>query len=425
MLEAFKILILSTIIVTLWTAFLLLQDKRGIPSLHRWFAVFLVALTTPQMDLYAAHTVQGGILLLALVASTFLWLKGPFIWIFLSVLTRNDTRLKRVWFHFVPWLTALTATLLFPQAGQTLMLLGMAHMLVYLFLALWRLFKKHQYILEVWNGFQNTAYYWLLYIIGGLMLLVAIDFVVMSMVILGVINTYALLDYVAFPTFSIYVLSIAILIVYRPQLISRKTEETQEIIAVNTDLCSVEHVDTNADFKDTAGVYATLKRPLKFATGNSPNKNSTASARGEIPFCESNPAESNSDEPHQTKRYLELNEPVAQQLLQQLNSLMLDQQVYRQNEMSLPQLAQILNISVHQLSELLNVHLGMSFYDYINGFRLGYACDLLRASGCQLRVLDIAFESGFNNKNSFYRAFKENLGVTPNEYRERLESKSV
>src|SRR5690242_8100482 len=99
MLEMFKILILSTIIITLWTAFLLLQDKRGIPTLNRWFAVFLVALTTPQIDLYATQVIPGGIFILSLVSSTFLWLKGPFIWMFLCVLIRKEPRFPIILLH--------------------------------------------------------------------------------------------------------------------------------------------------------------------------------------------------------------------------------------------------------------------------------------------------------------------------------------
>ncbi len=100
---------------------------------------------------------------------------------------------------------------------------------------------------------------------------------------------------------------------------------------------------------------------------------------------------------------------------------MQDKQLYRQNDLSLPELAQTLGISVHQLSELLNVHLGVSFYEFINDYRLQFACNLLQNPECQLRILDIAFDAGFNNKNSFYRTFKDSLGVTPNQYREQID----
>jgi AraC-like DNA-binding protein len=32
-------------------------------------------------------------------------------------------------------------------------------------------------------------------------------------------------------------------------------------------------------------------------------------------------------------------------------------------------------------------------------------------------IIDIAFRSGYNNKNSFYNAFKRHTGTTPSEYR--------
>lgn len=327
--------------------------------LNRWFAAFLVAVTFPQMDIYANQVVQGGIFKLSLVACTFLWLKGPFIWTFIKVLTRHNTRFLQVAPHFLPWFFFLVILLGFPQTAVFCIPLGMCHMLGYLLVAIWRLVKMRKYVADVWYGFQNSAYYWLLYILGGLMALVAVDFVVMLLVNLGRMDNYNLLDYVAFPGFSIYVLSIAFLSVYRPELLFRETApEANEMIP-----------------------------------------------------------EKSADEYAPKERHLELDISMGQALKEQLTYLMQDQHVYRQNEISLPDLARYLGISVNQVSELLNVHCGLSFYDYINGYRLQYACRLLADPNCHLRVLDIAFEAGYNNKNSFYRAFKYNIGVTPASYR--------
>ncbi len=368
--EVFKIFVLSTIIISLWTAFLLLQDKRGNTLLNRWFALFLVALSAPQMSLYAEQVVQGGIFTLGLVASTFLFLKGPFVWMFIHVLNRKNLHMRKMWIHFVPWFCALAALLMFPQTLGIFVLLGMSHMLTYLLISLWRLVNMRRYVADVWQGFQNSSYYWLLYVIGGLMALVAVDFVVMSLVMLGVLNSYDLLDYFAFPSFSIFVLSIGILSVYRPELL----------------------------FRESLGEHS-----------HSATTQSTASDIQEM-----------TEEPaglEQKERHLELDIALAQTLTGQLTQLMQGQQIYRQNTLSLPDLALYLGISVHQVSELLNVHQGVSFYDYLNRYRLTYACGLLADPNCQLRILDIAFEAGFNNKNSFYRAFKENLGISPNQYR--------
>lgn len=330
------------------------------------------------MDLYASHIIPDGIFLLPLVASTFLFLKGPFIWVFLSILLRNEVKLPRVLIHFIPWLSSLITLILFPQYWMTVIFIGMSHMLIYLLTALVIMTKKKLYIANVWQSFQNTAYYWLVYVVAGLMLLVAIDFVVMSLVSLSVLKTYNLLDYGAFPAFSVYVLTIGVLSIYRPEFFFRGATQKNN-----------EH---NLDTSDT--------------------KNSTP----EQPIIDLSEQELNS----QKSRYLELDITLAQTLTQSLTTLMQDKQLYRQNDLSLPELAQILGISVHQLSELLNVHLGVSFYEFINNYRLQFACNLLQNSECRLRILDIAFDAGFNNKNSFYRTFKDSLGVTPNQYREQI-----
>lgn len=179
------------------------------------------------MDLYASHIIPGGIFLLSLVASTFLFLKGPFIWVFLSILLRNEVKLPKVLIHFIPWLSSLITLILFPQYWMTVIFIGMCHMLIYLLTALVIMTKKKLYIAKVWQSFQNTAYYWLVYVVSGLMLLVAIDFVVMSLVTLGVLKTYNLLDYGAFPIFSIYVLSIGVISVYRPEFFFREADNKQ------------------------------------------------------------------------------------------------------------------------------------------------------------------------------------------------------
>jgi AraC-like DNA-binding protein len=243
-------------------------------------------------------------------------------------------------------------------------------MLSYLVYALWHLVKKRRYVVEVWQGFQNSAYYWLLYVIGGLMALVLIDFVVMSLVFSRHLSTFDALDYFAFPSFSVFVLSVGVLSVYRPELLFREEPSEQ----------GGENVEQN------------------IAVGQQDSFSGQASI-------------------DQKERHLELDVSLAQGLRQQLTRLMQEQQLYRQNELSLSDLALDLGISVNQVSELLNVHCGLSFYDYISGYRLKYACDLLADSNCHLRILDIAFEAGFNNKNSFYRVFKGSLGVTPNQFR--------
>ena len=260
MVEVFKIFILSTIIITLWTAFLLLQDKRGIPQLNRWFAVFLFALTTPQMDLYASHFTPGGVFVLSVITNTFIWLKGPFIWIFLAVLTRKNISPQIIGIHFVPWLIALLTILAYRQLAPSIVMLGMCQALGYLCAAVWRLIKKRSYIAEVWQGFQNTAYYWLLYILGGLIVLVAIDLIVLLFVQLSILKTYNLLDYCAFPIFSIYVMSIGILCVYRPELLFRDSSELDHTDATDLEETSLDQKRRNCRTGIGSGINKSYAR---------------------------------------------------------------------------------------------------------------------------------------------------------------------
>ncbi len=75
-----------------------------------------------------------------------------------------------------------------------------------------------------------------------------------------------------------------------------------------------------------------------------------------------------------------------------------------------------LDISQHQLSEILNNSLGKSFTDYINIARIEESRQLLIHKR-DASILEIAFESGFNSKSSFYNAFKKFTGKTPGEYK--------
>ncbi|RZK22970.1 MAG: AraC family transcriptional regulator [Flavobacterium sp.] len=99
-----------------------------------------------------------------------------------------------------------------------------------------------------------------------------------------------------------------------------------------------------------------------------------------------------------------------------LEKLMLSQRVYLTTDLSLQKLAQSLRIPNHHLTQVLSIKIKMGFYDYVNGFRVQYACMLLETEP-SVNLENIAERSGFNSKVSFNRHFKALLGRTPSEYR--------
>lgn len=82
---------------------------------------------------------------------------------------------------------------------------------------------------------------------------------------------------------------------------------------------------------------------------------------------------------------------------------------------SLDALSKELGISKFMVSRIFSEQLHISFRDYVNGRRAALAQAMLQSTSHQ--VTDIAFDCGFNSLRSFYRAFKKEYGVTPNEFR--------
>ena len=108
-----------------------------------------------------------------------------------------------------------------------------------------------------------------------------------------------------------------------------------------------------------------------------------------------------------------------------LEQIMLSQQAYLRPDLTLPKLAEAVNCSVNHLSQVINSGFGMSFFDYLNQYRIGHARKLLaKIDGRNNAILNIAFTVGFNSNSAFYAAFKKCVGQTPAQYRRALLNKT-
>ncbi|OEK00980.1 hypothetical protein BFP97_05405 [Roseivirga sp. 4D4] len=69
------------------------------------------------------------------------------------------------------------------------------------------------------------------------------------------------------------------------------------------------------------------------------------------------------------------------------------------------------------VSELINQKFNSSFKDFINSYRVKEAKTLMQQSiKNKTHLIDIALESGFNNKVSFYRSFKKHTNKSPSDF---------
>ncbi len=70
-------------------------------------------------------------------------------------------------------------------------------------------------------------------------------------------------------------------------------------------------------------------------------------------------------------------------------------------------------------SKTINVITRNNFNSFINNFRVDYSIELMRNKP-DLRINEIAYMSGFNNRNTFTYAFQQKTGIHPGEYKQRL-----
>ncbi|MCO7223676.1 AraC family transcriptional regulator [Pleionea sp. CnH1-48] len=115
-----------------------------------------------------------------------------------------------------------------------------------------------------------------------------------------------------------------------------------------------------------------------------------------------------------------LNYQKADDICQQVQRITQEQELFLNNELSLSELAQLVKVSPHHLSQALNENLNKNFYEFINELRIQHCQNLLKHPDNKRRNLtDIALECGFNNKTSFNNAFKKHTNMTPSQFRKQ------
>lgn len=113
-----------------------------------------------------------------------------------------------------------------------------------------------------------------------------------------------------------------------------------------------------------------------------------------------------------------LSKEKADDYYQKLIQLMEGKKPYRQNKLTLAELAELISVSSHNLSEVINTKTKMNFFDFINQYRIEEVKrEIIKSENHNLTVLAIATNSGFNSKSSFNTLFKTYEKMTPTQYR--------
>jgi AraC-like DNA-binding protein len=115
------------------------------------------------------------------------------------------------------------------------------------------------------------------------------------------------------------------------------------------------------------------------------------------------------------------NSPEIEHWKKKIETLIQEEKWYQNSELTLLDLAKKLGTNVSVISKTINQGFQMNFNDCINSYRIKAVKNSLAGDEHKnSTLLGIAFDSGFNSKATFNRAFKKNTGKTPKEYIETL-----
>lgn len=89
-----------------------------------------------------------------------------------------------------------------------------------------------------------------------------------------------------------------------------------------------------------------------------------------------------------------------------------------QEDISLPEIAGVANMAVTTFCNFFKDHYRVTFVEYLNTIKIGHACKLL--SERDLNIVQVAYESGFNNLANFNKQFKKFKNMTPSQYKKTL-----
>lgn len=107
----------------------------------------------------------------------------------------------------------------------------------------------------------------------------------------------------------------------------------------------------------------------------------------------------------------------AQAIFQSIEKVIVEEELFKQQRLSVIDVANKLGLNVKDLSWAINLVAQKNFCEYINSLRVQYLKQQLETgTEASLKLLDLAFDSGFSSKSTFNNVFKREVGMTPSQF---------
>jgi AraC-like DNA-binding protein/ATP/maltotriose-dependent transcriptional regulator MalT len=114
-----------------------------------------------------------------------------------------------------------------------------------------------------------------------------------------------------------------------------------------------------------------------------------------------------------------LSEEKGVNLFLQLEKIMREEAIYRDNLLTKEKVADMLGTNRTYLSQIINQQTSLTFTQYINEYRINEAVKLISDPGNRIPLKAISSDVGFSSMTTFYKAFQNTVGMTPSQYKNR------
>lgn len=91
--------------------------------------------------------------------------------------------------------------------------------------------------------------------------------------------------------------------------------------------------------------------------------------------------------------------------------------VHQEDPPRISELARELDLTPEHLSRAFRSHYGVTLSEYMKGQQVRCAARMLRET--ELSTTRIAYVCGFGTRRTFFRAFRQRTGLSPDQYRRR------
>ncbi len=116
-----------------------------------------------------------------------------------------------------------------------------------------------------------------------------------------------------------------------------------------------------------------------------------------------------------------LKEDKMEDIYRRVESVMSEEFLYRDPELTKEKIADMLKTNRTYLSQVINERTGMSVPQYINSYRIKEAIRILSNTSDNTPLKAIVIDLGFNSMSTFYKLFQTSVGMTPTLYRKKVQ----